>query len=161
MICPQFGYSATEIRALRWMREIMAPAIGSAILLSVALDNAEAKPAGTALREDDNPMVLVAQASLSGYCACRRCTGKTDGITASGTKAAPGRTLAAPRQIPFGRRIWSDGKLLGIVEDRGSAITIKDGIVHLDIFFASHAEALKFGRKDATVLIEKKETDRP
>lgn len=119
-----------------------------------------AKPAGPTLRDDDNPMVLVAQASLSGYCPCLRCCGKTDGITASGNLATPGRTLAAPRQIPFGRRVWLDGRLLGVVEDRGSAIKIKDGVVHLDIFFASHAEALQFGRKTATILIEKKEIDK-
>ncbi len=112
----------------------------------------------TAQAED---MVMVAPASVSAYCSCKTCCGsfpgKIVGQTASGKMAVAGRTLAAPKEFPFGTAIDFAEKgetqysLLGIVEDRGSAIKIKDGVVHLDVYFASHKEALQWGRKEGII----------
>ena len=45
---------------------------------------------------------------VTGYCPCKKCCGKTDGITASGVLATPDHTIAAPKEYPFGTRIVLD-----------------------------------------------------
>lgn len=84
--------------------------------------------------------------TLTAYCACAKCCGKTNGITASGKKAVSGHTVAAPSNFPFGTKLEINGKIY-TVEDRGGAIQGK----RLDIYFDSHQEALNFGRKTAVV----------
>ena len=88
-------------------------------------------------------------ANASAYCACVKCCGKTNGITASGTKATAGRTIAAPKNYAFGTKIEIAGMGTYIVEDRGSAITGNK----IDIYFDSHAEALKFGRRNLQIKV--------
>ena len=83
---------------------------------------------------------------VTGYCPCMQCCGKTDGITASGVKATPNHTIAAPSKYPFGTRIVLDGHGTFYVEDRGGAI--KDN--RLDRFFSTHQEALVWGVKTCT-----------
>jgi 3D (Asp-Asp-Asp) domain-containing protein len=80
---------------------------------------------------------------LTAYCSCSKCCGKSDGITASGTKATAGRTVAA-KGIPFGTKLMINGETY-IVEDRG----VGSGVI--DIYFDSHSEALNFGVKYAKV----------
>ena len=78
---------------------------------------------------------------LTAYCACMRCCGKTDGITASGVKAVEGVTVAADTKVlPFGTKIIIDGHEY-IVQDRGGAIKGNK----IDIYFDSHQKALEFG----------------
>ena len=69
---------------------------------------------------------------ITGYCSCAACCGKTTGITASGTRATAGRTIAA-------------------VEDRGGAIRGN----RIDLYFSSHSEALAWGVRYMEVLVEK------
>ena len=80
---------------------------------------------------------------LTAYCACSKCCGKSDGITASGVKAQAGRTVAA-KNLSFGTQLMINGEIY-TVEDRG----VGSGVV--DIFFDSHSEALDFGVKYAKV----------
>lgn len=80
---------------------------------------------------------------LTAYCSCSKCCGKSDGITASGTKATAGRTVAA-KGIPFGTKLMINGETY-IVEDRG----VGSGVI--DIYFDSHSEALNFGVQYAKV----------
>ena len=80
---------------------------------------------------------------LTAYCACSKCCGKSDGITASGVKAQAGRTVAA-KNLSFGTELMINGEIY-TVEDRG----VGSGVV--DIFFDSHSEALDFGVKYAKV----------
>ena len=88
---------------------------------------------------------------LTAYCACSQCCGKCDGITASGVKAVEGITVAADTKIlPFGTKIYIDGHEF-TVQDRGGAIKGNK----IDIFFNSHAEALKFGIQYAEVFVKK------
>lgn len=74
---------------------------------------------------------------VTGYDAfCAHCCGKSDGITASGTYAAAGRTVAASSEFDFGTRLYIDGIGERIVEDRGGAI----GGGRLDVVCNDHAE---------------------
>ena len=83
---------------------------------------------------------------ITAYCSCAKCCGKTDGITASGTKVKAGRTIAAPKNFPFGTKIMINGHIY-TVEDRGGAIKGN----RIDIYFDTHEEALKFGVKNIEI----------
>ena len=82
-------------------------------------------------------------ATVTAYCACIDCCGKTNGITASGTQATAGRTIAMSKNYKFGTKIEIEGYGTFIVEDRGGAI---QG-TRIDMFFDTHEEALRFGKK--------------
>lgn len=85
---------------------------------------------------------------LTAYCACTRCT-DGDGITASGTKAKQGRTIAVdPRVIPYGTKVIINGKTY-IAEDCGGAIKGN----RIDVYFNNHSDAKKFGVQYAEVQI--------
>lgn len=79
--------------------------------------------------------------NISHYDACYDCCGKIDGITASGVKATPNHTIAAPKEYPFGSKIEIDG-IMYTVEDRGG--NIKGNCI--DIYVNSHEEARQKGR---------------
>lgn len=87
---------------------------------------------------------------ITAYCPCKKCCGKSDGITASGVKAIEGITVAMDKSIPFGTKIYIDGVGERIVQDRGGAIKGNK----IDLYFDSHQEALNFGRqtKEVTIL---------
>ncbi len=109
---------------------------------------------------------------VTGYCKCGECCGwkrtwygkavvasgpnkgkrKKVGVTASGAKARVGTVAADTSIYPFGTIVFVPGYGYGRVEDRGSAI--QGG--KLDLFFGSHKEATKWGRKTVTVKIWKK-----
>lgn len=87
---------------------------------------------------------------ITHYCACEKCTVDGDGITATGTKAASGRTIAVdPEVIPYGTTVIIDGRTY-IAEDCGGAIKGN----RIDIFMNSHEEALKAGVRTAEVFEE-------
>lgn len=77
---------------------------------------------------------------VTAYCACVKCCGKTNGITASGTKATANRTIAAPSTFAFGTQVVINGQTY-TVEDRGGAIQGN----RIDVYMNSHAEALAWG----------------
>ena len=77
---------------------------------------------------------------ITAYCPCAKCCGKTNGRTASGTKATAGRTVAASSKFSFGTKLNIGGHVY-TVEDRGGAINGNK----IDIFVNSHAEALAWG----------------
>ena len=83
---------------------------------------------------------------ITAYCACKKCCGKSPddpryGITAAGTVATEGRTIAAdPRVLPYGTVVYIDGHAY-IVEDCGGAIKNE----RIDIYFESHEAALQWG----------------
>ena len=79
----------------------------------------------------------------TAYCGCSKCCGKSTGITASGTIATQGRTVAMPSSYKFGTKIEIQGMGTYVVEDRGGAIN--QG--RIDIFFSNHQSALNFGKK--------------
>lgn len=87
--------------------------------------------------------------TVTAYCPCVKCCGKSNGITASGIKAVEGVTVAMNKSIPFGTKIYIDGVGERIVQDRGGAIKGN----RIDLYFDSHQEALNFGRQTKEVII--------
>lgn len=79
---------------------------------------------------------------VTAYCPCSKCCGKSSGITALGTRATAGRTVAASSKFSFGTKLNVNGHIY-TVEDRGGAISGNK----IDIFVNSHAEALAWGVK--------------
>lgn len=99
---------------------------------AIIIKEAEAK------KEEEPELVSLGVYKISAYCPCVKCCGKTDGITASGVKASPNRTVAVDG-IPFGTRLLIDGNEY-IVEDR-----VGSGKRLIDVFFSTHDEALNSG----------------
>lgn len=64
---------------------------------------------------------------------------------------ADGTIAADTRYYPFGTRMYVPGYGWGVVEDRGGAIKGKNRI---DLYFDSHQDALRWGRKKVPVTIE-------
>lgn len=91
--------------------------------------------------------------TITHYDVCERCCGKTDGITASGVRATPYTTVAVdPTMIPLGSIVlvdYGDGNGLCRyrAEDTGAAVKGN----HIDLCVGSHAEALRMGKRTATV----------
>ena len=86
---------------------------------------------------------------LTAYCACAKCCGKSDGITATGTVATQGRTIAVdPSVIPYGTVVNINGNNY-TAEDCGGAI----GGKRIDVFFNNHSDALNFGVQYADVYL--------
>lgn len=88
---------------------------------------------------------------LTAYCACARCCGVSDGITATGTRVRENYTVAVDRSvIPLGSLVRIDGRSpIYHAEDTG----VKGKSV--DVYFASHKEALIFGVQYRTVYIKR------
>ena len=88
---------------------------------------------------------------ITYYCPESCCCGEyADGITASGTQATAGRTIAAdPDVLPMGSTVIIDGHTY-TVEDVGGAIEGN----RIDIFMDSHEEALQAGVRTAEVFEE-------
>ena len=113
----------------------------------------EDKPAeGCAVLDIGEPL---GEFKLTAYCPCAKCCGKTDGITATGTTAAEGRTIAVdPRVIPYGSTVtvyFADGASHSYTaEDCGGGIKGN----RLDIYFDDHQAALQFGVQSAMVYVE-------
>lgn len=86
--------------------------------------------------------------TLTAYCPCAICCGKCDRITASGTVATQGRTIAVdPNVIPYGTKVHIEGLGTYVAEDCGSGVQGK----RIDVFFDSHEEALEFGVQERMV----------
>lgn len=80
--------------------------------------------------------------TLTAYCGCKKCCGKNDRITATGTYAIEGVTIAVdPTVIPYDSMVDIEGIGTFIAEDCGGAIKGN----RIDIYFENHADALKFG----------------
>ena len=97
----------------------------------------------------EREFVSLGNFSISYYCKCEVCCGKSDGITATGTVVEEGRTIAVdPDVIPLGTQVMIDG-ILYTAEDVGGAIQGNK----VDIYTDSHAYALQMGRYQAEVFI--------
>lgn len=103
--------------------------------------------------------VFLGEFTITYYCACRMCCGKEEsnpnyGITATGTLATEGRTVAVdPSVIPYGteiRIIYPNGEQRTYIsEDCGGAIKGN----RIDVFMETHEKALKSGIQTAEVFI--------
>ena len=91
--------------------------------------------------------VLMMEATA--YCSCAKCCGKSNGITATGVQASS-RTIAADWNVlPPGTEVHIEGIGYRVVEDRGGGIKGNK----LDVWFPSHQEAWKYGRRQVKVRI--------
>jgi len=84
---------------------------------------------------------------LTAYTASVEECGKADGITASGTKATQGRTIAADH-LPFGTLVEIDGRLYTVEDRFGGGYTNK-----IDVYFENYADAIEFGRQQKIVRV--------
>ncbi|MBQ9983232.1 MAG: 3D domain-containing protein [Lachnospiraceae bacterium] len=90
---------------------------------------------------------------ITAYCTCRVCCGVYSGgnRTASGTVPTSNRTIAVDTSvIPFGTKVVINGQVY-VAEDRGGAIKGK----RIDMFFMTHKEALRWGRRTMEVYLYK------
>lgn len=86
---------------------------------------------------------------ITAYCHGSCCCGKGGQPTASGLMPKVGRTIAAPRSLPFGTRINIPNIGWRTVEDRLAPKYDN----RIDIFFSSHKKAKRFGIRKETVTI--------
>lgn len=114
----------------------------------------EDKPAeGCAVLDIGEPL---GEFRLTAYCPCAKCCGKwANGITATGTTATEGRTVAVdPALIPYGATVtvyFAGGASHSYTaEDCGGGIKGN----RLDIYFDDHQAALQFGVQSAMVYVE-------
>lgn len=88
---------------------------------------------------------------ITAYCTCRICCGVYSGKnrTASGTVPTSNRTIAVDTSvIPFGTKVVINGQVY-VAEDRGGAIKGN----RIDMFFMTHKEALRWGRRTMDVYL--------
>ncbi len=115
-----------------------------------AAAEAPTKAARTMAAEAAAAEYTTLEVEATAYCACAKCCGKSDGITATGTRATEGRTIAVdPQVIPYGTEIVINGQTY-IAEDCGGAI--KGNAV--DIYHETHESALQFGRQRVTAYVK-------
>ena len=108
----------------------------------------------TTVKYEDIPKLTeLGTFKLTGYCICQQCCGKTPdhpayGITKSGAKAEPGKTVGVdPNIIPLGTELYINGDYY-IAQDTGDF----SGKI-IDICVASHEEAQNFDTRYAKVFL--------
>ena len=90
----------------------------------------------TSTEAKSNKVQYLGKYKLTAYCGCKKCSGKWGTRTASGKKAKQGRTIAVDRRkIKLGTKVKIKGKTY-VAEDVG-----------IDVFFSSHKQTMKFGKK--------------
>jgi 3D (Asp-Asp-Asp) domain-containing protein len=99
-------------------------------------------------REEDSSHWRVVRMKVTAYCPCSKCCGRhSDGITACNHRIRPGDVfVAADKRYRFGTDMIIPGYNSGRpvdVKDRGRLIKGN----RLDVFFASHRQAQKWGTK--------------
>lgn len=162
-----------------WLRTIIATALCTICMVSAVFaagpgdnvidDGTKAKmanhPSATAYREDTASAETATETktqtadlasgtkgqslgmfTTTGYCNCSRCSGGHN-LTYSGTVPMASHTISADIDIfPIGTRLMIDD-IIYTVEDIGSGV---DGN-KLDIYYASHADAVAHGMKTQEV----------
>lgn len=80
---------------------------------------------------------------ITAYCPCRECSGGYGRQTSTGHRARARHTVAVdPRVIRYGTKLIIDGATY-TAEDCGGGVKGR----HIDIFFNTHSEVEKFGKR--------------
>jgi 3D (Asp-Asp-Asp) domain-containing protein len=139
LIAVILGVGALIMGNLYWIAKTQTDVLDRVNLLEIEiLDRLE----GNRPTEQMAPQNAIGEFTITHYCACKKCCGKTDGITATGTLATEGRTIAVdPSVIPLGSEVIIDGHSY-IAEDTGGAIKG----YKVDVFVADHQEAIQRGK---------------
>lgn len=116
-------------------------------------------PAQEAEAPQERYSLIIENATVTHYCICEKCCGKSPdhpayGITASGRAAEPYVSIAVdPAMIPLGSIVYvdyGDGELHEYrADDTGSGVAG----AHIDLCVASHEEALQLGVRTAKVYV--------
>ena len=120
--------------------------------VAIAEEPGEAEKIDAAITRD---LAYAGTFTVTAYSADYKCCGKRPGhpdygITASGTTATEGITVASDWSVlPAGTEIYLDGIGYRTVEDRGSGIEGQD----LDLFFEDYDTAVNFGVQTLDVWI--------
>ena len=110
------------------------------ISIKTTIKNSTSKPNGE--------LTYLGDFKITGYDPwCKHCCSRADGITASGTLCAAGRTIATDRKYPFGTKMYIEGLGTFTVEDRGVEGN------HIDVVALSHEEAYKITRNAKVYLV--------
>ena len=149
---PEVSFDIEKVSINEEERETQAPLKRKSIPIAkpkvVAVKNTSTAPGATTVRNGNTLTV-----SATGYCSCSKCCGPSaSGRTASGTSARWGVVAADTRTLPFGTQFTINGHFSGTtftVEDRGGAVKGNK----IDIWFSSHAEALRWGRRTITITL--------
>ncbi|MBQ7797093.1 MAG: 3D domain-containing protein [Lachnospiraceae bacterium] len=126
-------------------------ALGPGYLLSLSSNNKESNTnvpygPGAATYETGEADQYLGSFHATAYCGCERCSGGHS-LTYSGTVPQPNHTIAADLDLfPLGTKLMIDG-IVYTVEDKGSNVVDQ----RVDIFFATHEEALAFGLQTVDV----------
>lgn len=128
--------------------------------LAVVSEAAETAPQRAASTQEPRYSRIIENATVTHYCICEQCCGKSPdhpayGITASGREAVPGYSVAVdPILIELGSTLYldfGDGILQECrADDTGSSVTG----AHIDLCVSNHQEALELGVRTAAVYIE-------
>ena len=116
------------------------------------------EPVASQVTEPEEPaLAYLGEFRITHYCACKKCCGKDEsdpwyGVTATGTKATEGRTIAVdPSVIPYGREVtirYENGvENTYVSEDCGGAIKGNT----IDVYIADHDRARQLGVKSGSV----------
>lgn len=106
-------------------------------ILEIILENREQDASEPLATEPE----FIGTFTVTHYCPCEICCGKSDGVTYSGVVAEEGRTVAVdPDVIPLGSTVIIDGQEY-IAEDVGGVIKNNK----IDMFVADHQRALDLG----------------
>ena len=116
----------------------------------VYIETIKEVPVYIAVKEaEEIKLSYLGEFELTAYCACSKCCGKANGITATGTIATANRTIAVdPKIIKYGTKVVINGQEY-VAEDCGG--NVKGNVI--DIFFDKHEEAVKFGKQKASVYV--------
>ena len=122
---------------------------------SLKADSATRNPVNTSNNDTKQPSEWQnVRMRVTAYCPCPKCCGEySDGITACGHKIQPGDTfVAADKRYPFDTDMlipgYSNSQPVKVI-DRGGAIKGNK----LDVFFATHEEALEWGVRHLDVKV--------
>lgn len=108
------------------------------------------------LKKSEYKFVYLGDFKITHYCneKYEHVCGYGDGLTATGTKVAPGDTVAIdPAVIPYGTKIYIEGYGWRTALDCGGSVDGK----HIDVAVNTHSEAMSMGvrHKDVWALVKK------